>query len=271
MTIIEETCILTVTLTTRCCFVEILIHTRSSWNSSSWNSSSGRSRGRSVWVFFELTKFAKYLVKLALAFFFFNVTFRYYECALLVHKIAGANSPWNSTVDTVPLSFEVWLNLLQTVKCTHLLLRSRLWSSPCWRLVRAAGACSIVTCNLLLLLLLWGLLCRTCKTRIRVIIHARWVAWHLAASVMGWVLVTNIWIIIHNSSYAVPVYELVVPLSLELCSSPPGVFFMLSPYYTKKNKFEIKTYVNLSRVRLPAILILRISNEWLSVDTFHLA
>ena len=77
-----------------------------------------------MWIYFELTELAEYLIKLSLALLFLDMTLRYYECALFVDKVAGADPARYPTVDSVPLSFEIRLNLLQTVKCTHFLLRS---------------------------------------------------------------------------------------------------------------------------------------------------
>ena len=97
------------------------------------------------------------------------MTLRDYECALLIDEVAGADPPRYPAVDPVPLSFKVRLNLLQTVECTHLLLRSRLRGRR--GLIRATRACSVVAGHLLLLGLLL-LLGRTGETWVGVVVQA---------------------------------------------------------------------------------------------------
>jgi hypothetical protein len=146
--IIEEPSICAVPLPPRRCLVEILVDPASRRHPGSRYPPSGRCGGGPVWVLFELTQLAKYLIELPLAFLLLDVALGYNKRALLIDEVARAHSPRDSTVDPVPLSFKVRLDLLQTVKGTHLLLGSRLGGR--WGLVvGAAGAGTVVASHLL--------------------------------------------------------------------------------------------------------------------------
>ena len=75
-------------------------------------------------VFLKVLNLLEDLVQLSLSIFLLSECLRYYEGALLVHKIGGTNSTGNCTVNTTPLALEVALDLLQAVESTHLLLGS---------------------------------------------------------------------------------------------------------------------------------------------------
>ena len=98
------------------------------------------------------------------------MTLRDDEGAFLVHEVARAHSPRYRAVNAVPLSFEVRLDLFQTVKCAHFLLGAG-FLGPRRRLIWAVRARSIVLSHLRLLrrlLLVRG----ACETRIVVIVKA---------------------------------------------------------------------------------------------------
>ena len=81
----------------------------------------GRGLRASVRVLLEFPELAEYLVELPLSLLLLDVRLRDHERPLLVHEVARTHTPRYRTVDPIPLTLKVGLNLLQTVQGTHFL------------------------------------------------------------------------------------------------------------------------------------------------------